>query len=348
MMLPKLLPGHIRCFILYLLILIILFFQSCRKDFNVDIITPTQFTVWNEAPHNAFTDLIKFTDFYYCVFREGSSHNSYDGKLRVVRSIDGITWNKFSLLSLQNKDLRDPHFFIDDNNILAIGTNATDKNGAFENKVYKLQLDSFVLSKRMQVDNDYWLWSFSKFNGKLYSMGYNIRQTCFNNFVNSTKSKIMLFHNEDSACTSFSNVLPGNLSVSNFHCPNESTMTFTGDSSLITVLRDENGEGSHVGISKFPFFNWEWKSFPYYVRGPKVALLPNGKLFLCAGSMINYNKTYYEIIDPKTLAVEKVRAFVSGGDTGYPGVIIEGNTALVSYYSSHEGNSRVYIERIVY
>ena len=45
--------------------------------------------IWDKAPHNAFTDLIRHKDLWYCVFREGSGHVSPDGSLRVITSVDG-------------------------------------------------------------------------------------------------------------------------------------------------------------------------------------------------------------------------------------------------------------------
>ncbi len=325
---------------------LIMLFLSCKKSIDIDLVSAAEVTVWNEAPHNAFTDLIHFNNIYYCVFREGSSHDSYDGKIRIVRSMDGETWESFSLISLKDKDLRDPHFFIDNNDSLSIATNARNNNNSYENIVYKLQNINF---SQVNVDNDYWLWSFSKFRDTLYSMGYNTKQTCFNTFVNSAKSKIMLFNNTDPECTSFGKVAVENLTTSSFECPCEAAMTFTTDSNLITIVRDEKiQKASHIGRSKFPFSYLQWQEFPYFVRGPKLALLPDGKLFLAAASMFDYDRTYYAIINPKDFSVEKIRVFPSGGDTGYPGVIIEGNTALISYYSSHEGNARVYIERIIY
>ena len=30
--------------------------------------------IWSEAPHNAFTDLVRFKDVFYLAFREGSTH----------------------------------------------------------------------------------------------------------------------------------------------------------------------------------------------------------------------------------------------------------------------------------
>ena len=35
--------------------------------------------IWARAPHNAFTDLIRFNDRWFCVFREGQAHVSPDG-----------------------------------------------------------------------------------------------------------------------------------------------------------------------------------------------------------------------------------------------------------------------------
>ena len=40
--------------------------------------------IWDKAPHNAFTDLIRFKDHWYCAFREGSAHRSNDGKKRAM------------------------------------------------------------------------------------------------------------------------------------------------------------------------------------------------------------------------------------------------------------------------
>ena len=45
--------------------------------------------IWDQAKHNAFTDLLRHKNRWYCVFREGSAHVSPDGALRVIVSDDG-------------------------------------------------------------------------------------------------------------------------------------------------------------------------------------------------------------------------------------------------------------------
>ena len=63
--------------------------------------------IWDAAPHNAFTDLIRFQDRWYCVFREGDGHASGAGKLRVLRSDDAQKWTSAALIALDGVDLRE-------------------------------------------------------------------------------------------------------------------------------------------------------------------------------------------------------------------------------------------------
>ena len=64
--------------------------------------------IWDRAPHNAFTDLARFRDRWYCVFREGQSHVSPDGAVRLLTSADGTAWESAALLRSDRADLRDP------------------------------------------------------------------------------------------------------------------------------------------------------------------------------------------------------------------------------------------------
>src|SRR5262245_27470150 len=68
--------------------------------------------IWDRAPHNAFTDLIRFRNRWYCVFREGAGHAEGEGKLRVLMSNDGERWVSAALLEEPGRDLRDAKFAI--------------------------------------------------------------------------------------------------------------------------------------------------------------------------------------------------------------------------------------------
>ena len=55
--------------------------------------------IWDQGKHNAFTDLLRFKDRWYCVFREGDGHVGGDGKIRVLTSPDGKGWEPAALLT---------------------------------------------------------------------------------------------------------------------------------------------------------------------------------------------------------------------------------------------------------
>jgi hypothetical protein len=40
--------------------------------------------IWSEAPHSAFTDLIRWNDRWYCAFREAQKHVGTQGQLRII------------------------------------------------------------------------------------------------------------------------------------------------------------------------------------------------------------------------------------------------------------------------
>ena len=60
--------------------------------------------IWDTAPHNAFTDLARFGDRWFCAFREGHSHVSPDGALRVITSSDGEQWESAALVKSSSGD----------------------------------------------------------------------------------------------------------------------------------------------------------------------------------------------------------------------------------------------------
>jgi hypothetical protein len=68
--------------------------------------------IWDAAPHNAFTDLLRWHDKWYCTFRESEKHVGGDGKIRVIESPGGETWRSKALIAEQGIDLRDPKLSI--------------------------------------------------------------------------------------------------------------------------------------------------------------------------------------------------------------------------------------------
>jgi len=85
--------------------------------------------IWDQAPHNAFTDLLRWNDRFYCVFREGRGHVSTDGKVRVLESKDTDVWETRALIALAGYDLRDAHVSVTpDGRLMLVGGVAPRKS----------------------------------------------------------------------------------------------------------------------------------------------------------------------------------------------------------------------------
>src|SRR4051794_30309059 len=68
--------------------------------------------IWDRGAHNAFTDLIRWHDRWYCTFREADAHVGGDGALRVLESADGRTWRPAGLITEAGGGLRAPKLSI--------------------------------------------------------------------------------------------------------------------------------------------------------------------------------------------------------------------------------------------
>ena len=129
--------------------------------------------IWNAAPHNAFTDLIRWNDKFYCAFRIGTGHvpgvSGEDGRIQVICSTDGKKWTSVANAVEPGIDLRDPKLSITPDGRLMLlmgGSNYDgntlgdrytrvaflDKNGKSFSPIQKLKIDPKVAS-----DGD-WLW----------------------------------------------------------------------------------------------------------------------------------------------------------------------------------------------
>ena len=68
--------------------------------------------IWDAGRHNAFTDLVRWQDRWWCTFREAEDHVGGDGAIRILTSVDGAKWESAALLTEKGVDLRDPKFSV--------------------------------------------------------------------------------------------------------------------------------------------------------------------------------------------------------------------------------------------
>ena len=76
--------------------------------------------------------------------------------------------------------------------------------------------------------------------------------------------------------------------------------------------------------------------------------LPDGRF---AGAVRLYDeraRTAICLIEPEYGTLTEVLALPSGGDTSYPGLVWHDGLLWVSYYSSHEGKTSIYLAKVAF
>ena len=134
--------------------------------------------------------------------------------------------------------------------------------------------------------------------------------------------------------------------------PNEATVRFQEDGQMIALVRREQrfSNLAWIGISPFPYRDWEWKESQHHLGGPNFLILPDGRLF-AAGRFIEINP--YGVFGKTAIAkmtledLQPLLMLPSGGfDTSYPGMVYDKNILWICYYSSHEENTAIYLAKI--
>ena len=295
--------------------------------------------IWNGSPHAAFTDLTRFRGRWLCVFREGRAHALCCGKVRVLVSDDGTSWKSGALLALRGIDLRDPKFATGPAGALDLVMGGTRvKNGRSEGRAPLIARSrdgiSWTDPVRVARDGD-WIWRVERHRGKSWGITYRLpaprRWT-----VHLLESSDNIEWNELVRLR-----VPG--------LPNEATVRFRGDEA-VALVRREAGKGADramawIGTSESPYCEWKWKTAKERVGGPNFIVLGDGSL-VAATRIWRDGKPLVAVCSMTESSLVPILSLPSGGDCGYPGMVMHRGALWVSYYSSHEGKSKIYLAKI--
>ncbi len=294
--------------------------------------------IWDGGAHNAFTDLIRWRERWYCTFREADDHVGGDGRIRVLVSSDGETWSSAALVGEAGIDLRDPKLSMtpDDRLMMVAG------GSVYEGKRYLGRQPRVMFSQdgatwsapqRVLEEGD-WLWRVTWHAGRAYGMSYKALPGP------STEWALTLVSSADGRAFERVTTLavPGR--------PNETTLRFMPDGEMVALVRREAGDRlAWVGRSRAPYTTWTWRETTHQVGGPNFIRLPDGALWASGRSYPGGPKT---VVARMTLdgGYEPVVTLPSGGDTSYAGMIWHADLLWVSYYASHEGKTAIYLARL--
>jgi hypothetical protein len=293
--------------------------------------------IWDAAPHNAFTDLVRFQGRWYCVFREGMAHVSPDGALRVLTSEDGEKWSSAALLKSGDSDLRDAKLVVTpDQRLMLSGAGALHQPHQHKHRSLTwFSSDGRAWSDPIQIgDPNMWLWRTTWHKDRAYSIGYDT----------GGEKLIRLYSSADGKKF---DVLVPTLYDQGF--PNESSLLFLPDDSGLCLLRRDGPQAnSLLGITKPPYKekDWTWKDLGMRVGGPHMIQLPDGRI-VAAGRLYEPSaRTALMWLDGQGGKLTEFLKLPSGGDTSYPGLVWHEGILWVSYYSSHEGKTSIYLAKV--
>ena len=311
--------------------------------------------IYDTGEYSAFTDLLRFNNAFYCSFRVGVKHAGYEdyGKVRIIKSSDGVNWKNIALLEINNLDLRDPKLSVTpDGHIMVIMAGAffdiynsakdlypmvsfSNQNGDKFGKPKKVSLD-----QNIQPSKD-WIWRVTWNDNVGYGINYQLKTN------NKDRSKLdkdawLLYLLKTNDGKYFEKV--SQLEV--HHLPNESTIRFDKHENMYVLVRRESGDKMGVlAKSSYPYTNWNYTNLDFRLGGPNF-------LFLNDNNLVIGTRKYSEKISTCLLVtnldgkVLKEIELPSGGDTSYPGMVIHDEKLWVSYYSSHEGTPNIYLAQL--
>jgi len=297
--------------------------------------------IWDEAPHNAFTNLIRYKDAWYCVFREGQGHVSEDGALRVITSTDGDTWTSAALITSETADLRDAQICVTpDNKLMLTGAAALHQPAdARHQTMAYFSEDGRTWTDGVPIgEKDLWLWRVTWHKDAAYGVGYTTGDKWPHRFAR-------LYRSEDG--TNF-DVLVDTLRDEEY--ANESQIVFLEDDTAYCLLRrDEKAPKSTQGLfgtAQPPYTDWTWNDVGMKIGGPAMMQLPDGRLVAAVRLYDAPVRTALCWVDPETGKLTEFLGLPSGGDTSYPGLVWHDDLLWVSYYASHEGKTSIYLAKV--
>ena len=297
--------------------------------------------IWDSAPHNAFTDLVWRDGRWFCVFREGAKHVSPDGSLRVLTSADGETWSSSALIRSTDSDLRDAKISIaPGNRLMLAGAGALHKpvDGHRHQSYVWYSDDGTNWSEPIPIgDPGFWLWRVVWHEGVAYAVGYSTA-------VDRTTRTTSLYRSTDGR--KFEVIVPELNGAG--RSPGESSLLFDRDGSALCIARHDDAKdpSALLGSASAPYTDWTWKRLETRLGGPQLLRLPDGRIVVGGRDHVGQPKTNLWWLDPKSARLTTLATLPSGGDTSYPGLVFRDGLLWVSYYSSHEGKTSIYLAKV--
>ena len=286
--------------------------------------------IWDRGDHNAFTDLIRFRDRWWCTFREATGHAGDDGKVRVIVSNDGVDWKSAALVAQDGIDLRDPKLSImPDGRLMLIAGGSVYDRPRYLTRAPRVAFSSdgrqWTEPQKLLAE-DHWLWRVTWDKGRGYSLSKM--------GVGGNPRRGFLYWTTDGVQWTW---------TAEFKLPDvsETTLRFLPNDEMIALIRP-----GYIGTSKPPYTQWTFHKMKHRIGGPNFIRLPENGLWAAGRSYHPEGKATTILAKMTRDSYAPVLQLPSGGDCSYPGLVWHDHLLWMSYYSSHEGKACIYLAQI--
>ena len=310
--------------------------------------------IWDEGTHAAFTSLVEFNGKYYCSFREGYSHifdenGDAEGRIRVLESSNGNTWESVLDAGVEGIDCRDPKLSVTpDGRLMVIFGGSLYRDRQLISRQGRVMFskdgktftepEKIRLHPDLENDNN-WLWRVTWNGDKGYGVSYGL--------TDDGGRTLILYETTDGVDYNMVN----SFALDGF--PNETTVRFLPDGKMMMMVRFDDYHGGECngkwGVAEAPYIDWEFKSMGLRIGGPDFLALEDGTILAGTRSYLigNHCKT---ILMKGNLDgdFQEIMTLPSDGDTSYPGMLLVGDELWVSYYSTAgvPGKAAIFLAKI--
>lgn len=287
--------------------------------------------IWDQAPHCAFTDLLRWKDRWLCTFREANDHGGDNGVVRIITSADGTKWKSLAVVKEAGIDLRDPKLSVHpDGRLMLLMGGIVNFQGKYDTRSPRVSFShdghDWSLPRKV-LSEDHWLWRVTWHKGTGWAVSkLNEGRKPRRGFLYKTKDGLTWDYVTEMETKGIS----------------ETTLRILPDETMVALIRPR-----WIGVSKPPYRKWTYSDIGQGIGGPNFIRLPDGTLWAAGRKYGAQTKTSLARMTPSTF--KHVLELPSGGDTSYPGMVWHKNELWMSYYSSHEAQkTSVFLARIAF
>jgi len=284
----------------------------------------------SDGKHNAFTAMVHWKDRYWLSFRKATAHNSRDGDLVLLESDDAETWTELKRFDLLPDD-RDPQMLA-----------TSDRLFLYANSMEGAKLDGLVLytddgttwsRPQLAYEHRYIMW-------KPVAQGDRFYATAHLKSRDGKARHVHMITSGDGIAWEKVGLIRGG------NWESETTLYFPSPDRAIAFLRQKYGSPkASILMAAAPFTEWTARPAGVAILAGHCVYTFEGVTYLLSRS-VDGKQTGTMIYTFDEDELHPYCVLPSGGDCSYPAAVRIGDTMLVSYYSSHEGSTNIYLARV--